>query len=213
MFAKSILIRSIGIIGTDGYLSKNDSLIRDVPPTSAKVAASFETFPEASAEEIKLHGDEADAIMTWLTKNQNTSDYMSSCFIALTVADAEPQKTYGYLSSLVPAFRRAMVQEFDTSLITIPNDFAADPGEALDDNCTVLKVLKFDGYNKIMMAGSKGHLITYTTSTGKPKKTDASTALTSRDEGGTVHVKARVAKNKFTTPFETVLTRPEITRI
>ena len=208
MYARTILIRALDCIAAEGYVTKDAALVAGTQSTAQRVASSLEISPELSSHEEGQHGPRADEIIAWITSYTGDNDYLTNCKTAVALADSSPQKTLGYLSSLVASYARHVAASAGLDKVTAPNAFAGDPGAKLEDHaCEVINVQALQGYHKISLVDSGGHLITYTVN-GDTKK-----ALTRPSVGDKVLVSASVYRNKFTTPFETTLSRPTITRI
>lgn len=207
MEAKTILIRALKYLETEPFVSKNDSAMScgEKRSTADVIETSFGSSPELSPDEIAKYTILAGEIINWVTKERGSSDYMLGCYNALAIAEDNPQKTYGLLASLVNSFLKNGDVAYDTSSITIPNDFLADPGVKVSAECTVLKVNNFKDFKKVMME-SGGYLVTYAENHDKVKTIPV-------DKGDRVLVTGTVSRNKFTTPFETSLTRVKVEKI
>lgn len=207
MEAKTILIRALKYLETEPFVSKNDSAMSggDKRSTADVIETSLDSNPDTSPEEELKYSKLADEVIDWVTKERGSSDYMMGCFNALELVKTSPQKTYGLLASLVNSYLKSSDLSYDTSAITIPNNFLADPGVKVSAECTVLKVNKFRDFKKVMMV-SDGYLVTYSENNDKVKTIPVAA-------GDKVLVTGTVSRNKFTTPFETALTRVKVEKI
>lgn len=206
MDAETILIRTLKYLETEKFVSKNDALYTGERSTADIISSSFESIPETTEDDILKYSPTVSHIIHWVTRERSSSDYMMSCYNALETAKTAPEKVYGLLTSLVNSFKKTEDMSYDTSAVTIPNDFLADPGAKVDTYCKVLKINSFKDFKKMMMVSDSGHLVTYCENHDKSKKSDIST-------GDRVHVKGTVLRNKFTTPFETTLTRATVKKM
>lgn len=208
MYARTILIRALDCIAAEGYVTKDAALVAGTQSTAQRVASSLEISPELSSHEVDQYGPRADEIIAWITGYTGDNEYLSNCKWAVETADSAPAKTFGYITSLVQSYARHMSSATGLSKVTAPNAFAADPGIKLEGlACEVINVQALQGYHKVSLVDGSGHLITYTVNN------DTKKALTIPSIGDKVSVSASVYRNKFTTPFETTLSRPNITRI
>lgn len=208
MYARTILIRALDCIAAEGYVTKDAALVAGTQSTAQRVASSLEISPELSSHEVDQYGPRADEIIAWITSYTGDNEYLSNCKWAVETADSAPAKTFGYITSLVQSYDRHMSSATGLSEVTSPNAFAGDPGVKLEGlACEVINVQALQGYHKVSMVDGNGHLITYTVNN------DTKKALTIPKIGDKVSVSASVYRNKFTTPFETTLSRPTITRI
>lgn len=208
MYARTILIRALDCIAAEGYVTKDAALVAGTQSTAQRVASSLEISPELSSHEVDQYGPRADEIIAWITSYTGDNEYLSNCKWAVETADSAPAKTFGYITSLVQSYARHMSSATGLSKVTAPNAFAGDPGVKLEGlACEVINVQALQGYHKVSLVDGNGHLITYTVNN------DTKKALTIPKIGDKVSVSASVYRNKFTTPFETTLSRPIITRI
>ena len=208
MYARTILIRALDCIKAEGYVTKDAALVAGTQSTAQRVASSLEINPELTSHEETEYGPRADEIIAWITGYTDDNDYLVNCKNAIAQADTSPQKTFGYITSLVQSYARHMSASAGLAKVTSPNAFAGDPGAKLEDHeCEVINVQALQGYHKVSLVDRNGHLITYTVNN------DTKKALTIPKIGDKVSVSASVYRNKFSTPFETTLSRPTITRI
>lgn len=208
MYARTILIRALDCIASEGYVTKDAALIAGTQSTAQRVASSLEISPELSAHEEDQYGPKADDILSWITGYTGDNEYLGNCKWAVQAADTVPQKTFGYITSLVQSYARHMSSSTGLNKVTAPNAFAGDPGAKLEElACEVINVQPLQGYHKVSLVDGNGHLITYTVNN------DTKKALTIPSIGDKVSVSASVYRNKFTTPFETTLSRPTVKRI
>lgn len=210
MNARKILIRSVACVEAEGYVSKDQALVKGTQSTAQRVQSSFEMSEEMTAAEEDQYGPQADIILNWIMTcplEDNGSDYLANCRKSIEISEKYPEKTYGFISSLVTAYDRHLKRSTGLDRITQPNAFPADVGEPYTGTGEVINVQRFPEYAKISMADSNGYLVTYTVN--KDKKS----ALTLPEVGDKISVSGKVYRNKFTTPFETSLSRPTITKI
>lgn len=208
MYARTILIRALDCIAAEGYVTKDAALVAGIQSTAQRVVSSLEISPELSSHEVDQYGPRADEIIAWITGYTGDNEYLSNCKWAVETADSAPAKTFGYITSLVQSYARHLSSITGLSKVTAPNAFAGDRGVKLEGlACEVINVQALQGYHKVSMVDGNGHLITYTVNN------DTKKALTIPKIGDKVSVSASVYRNKFTTPFETTLSRPTITRI
>ena len=206
MDAKTIITRALQILESETFVSKADALYSGGRSTADKISTSFESSPDIDKDELDKYDVVVDEIISWVTRDRLKSDYMTGCYNALETAKTAPEKTYGLLASLANSFKKNGDHAYDTGLITIPNDFLADPATKVSITCTVLKVNKFNDFRKIMMV-SGGYLVSYSENNDKVKKTAVSA-------GDKLLVNGTVSKNKFNvTPFETTLTRVTVKKL
>ena len=210
MYARNILINALSCIQAEGYVTKDASLISGKKSTAQKVADSLEVSPDASPEDEATYGPKADAIIDWILGYTGDNDYMRSCKDAIGLADLNPHKTFGFIASLVPSYEKHLLASTGLDKVSAPNAFAGDPGARVEElRCEVINVQHFREYYKISLVDSEGHLITYTVN--KEKKTKKS--LTLPRIGDKLIVSGLVYRNKFSTPFETTLSRPKVTGV
>lgn len=209
MYARAILIRAIDCINSEGYVSKEDALIHDKQSTAYRVESSLAMSPEIGSEENAKHGTLADCILTWVLNYSGQNEYLHNCKSAAELADANPQKAYGYLCSLVKAYDRQQQAAIGLDKVTKPATFVNKVGASIDNlECEVLNVQLLDGYKRISLLGPDGHLLTYT------QNYDVKNGLTPSDIGCKVYITATVYRNKIlNTPVETVLSRPKVTKV
>lgn len=208
MYARTILIRALDCIAAEGYVSKDAALVADTQSTAQRVASSLEINPELSSHEVDQYGPRADEIIAWIMSYTGDDEYLSKCKWAVETADSTPAKTFGYITSLVQSYARYLSSSIGLDKVTAPDSFAGDPGARLEDHeCEVINVQALQGYHKVSLVDRSGHLITYTVNNGTKK------ALTIPKIGDKVSISASVYRNKFSTPFETTLSRPTIKRI
>lgn len=204
MDSRSVLIRTLDYLASNKYISASAAQGTG-EATSAKIALSFDIRPDISDYESHAHGAVADDIINWLNGITSTeNDYLLKCKTALGAETVH----FGYLCSLVPAYRRHLSNVTGLDLVTRPNAFAGDPGTTIELNVTVINIQKFEEYSKLSMVDADGHLITFCENSDLKKK-----MLTGLVVGDKVYVSSKVSKNKFSTPFETTLYKPTIKKI
>lgn len=203
MYARTILIRALDCIKAEGYVTKDAALVAGTQSTAQKVASSLGMIPELTSHEETEYGPRADEIIAWITGYVGDNDYLVKCKNAVVQADTSP--TFGYITSLVQSYARHCSASIGLAMVTAPNAFAGDPGAKLEDHeCEVINVQTLQGYRKVSLVDRNGHLITYTVSN------DTKKVLTIPTVGDKVSVSASVYRNKFSTPFETTLSRPTV---
>lgn len=205
---RDILIRSIDCIETSGFVSKNDALYnpRLGPPTAKLIEDSFNCRPENKREIIDAYGATADSVIDWVMscKSGNVNDYILACKEAVK-RDSSPRPEYGIVCSIYPAYKRHLVELTGMDKVTEPNRFVADPGVKISGlTVEVIKISNKMTYDKIWTVDPLGRLLTFTINHGS-KKTPM---LTRFNLGDKISVSGTVYKNKFSTPFETTLSRP-----
>jgi len=207
--AKSILIRALSCIESEGYVTKDKALIAGVPPTSQRVATSFETLPDISDDEMTTYGPRSDVILDWIMNTPAAdNEYLTKCKESVTNSDTKKLSSIvGYVCSLPSAHERFEKTSKGLDLVTQPNAFAADAGELYEGTGIVINVQHFPAYAKLSMVDTNGFLVTFTANK-ETKKT-----LTLPEVGYTISMKGKVYRNKFTTPFETTISRPTMKRI
>ena len=204
MNAKKILVRALSCVESEGYLSKDNAQLTGKQSTSSRVISSLEIEPMLSDLEESSYGPRADQILNWImTCPIDGNEYLENCRRAVPLADASLDKAAGYLSSLVTAFERFEKASSGLDKITQCNAFAADAGKDYAGTGEVINVQQFRDYAKISIADSNGFLITYTANMDQKK-------LIIPKVGDKISILAKAYRNKFTTPFETSLSRPTI---
>lgn len=209
MNARKILIRSVACVEAEGYVSKDQALIKGIQSTAQRVQSSFEMSSEMSPAEEQTYGARADQILHWIATCplEDGSDYLANCRKSIEIAEKYPEKTYGFITSLVSAHDRHLKRSTGLDKVTQPNAFPADAGKQYDGTGEVINVQRFPEYAKVSMVDSNGFLVTYTVNKENKR------ALTLPEVGDKISVSAKVHRNKFSTPFETSLSRPKITKI
>jgi hypothetical protein len=206
MDSRTVLIRTLDYLQENKYLSGSAALTTGAQSTAVIIANSFDIRPDLSDEELATHGPEADLIINWITSPSipASDEYLNKCKAAVTADTVH----YGYVCSIIPAYRRYMINRSGIDKITKPNAFARDPGEILITTCEVVNLQKYEEYSKLSMVDPDGHLITYCENSTNKQKMLRGLAI-----GDKVSISSKVARNKFSTPFETTLTRPKIEKI
>lgn len=205
MYAKKMLIRALDCIAEEGYVSKDNALIKDTQSTAQRVLSSLEIAPDLSDAEDQKYGHQADSIIDWvLNADHGGNEYLGNCKTAVQDADLRPQKVAGYVVSLVQAFERYQQTSKGLDLVVHQNAFAADPGLMYTGTGKVINVQSYDTYAKISMVDSNGYLVTCSANKSTKK------GLTIPKIGDNITLSGRVYRNKFSTPFETVLSRPTL---
>ena len=208
MFARVILIRALSCIAAEGYLTKDQSLVKDVPSTSSRVTSSLQIDDIITASDEDAYGARADDIINWITTFPTAdNDYLNNCKLSIAIADTTPHKTIGYLTSLVPAYARHLESALGLDKVTQVNAFAADAGTAYDGTGEVINVQKLPAFTKVSIVDTNGYLVTFSTSKGTKKD------LTIPAIGDNISIAGRVYRNKFSTPFETSLSSPTIKKL
>lgn len=204
MYAKKILIRSLSCVASEGYVSKDTALYSATQSTADRVASSLQIDNTIGDHEETTYGPRADQILTWITTCPlDGSEYLENCRKAVPLAEEHPDRAMGYLSSLVTAFERYEKSSCGLDKITQCNAFAADAGQDYNGTGEVINVQSFRDYSKVSIADSNGFLVTYTANTDQKK-------LIIPKVGDKLSISAKAYRNKFTTPFETSLSRPTI---
>ena len=204
MNAKKILIRAISCVESEGYVSKDTALCKQIASTAERVTSSLEMNNTLSDDEISIYGPLADRILNWImTCPLDGNDYLENCRKAVGFADEHPIRAIGYLSSLVTAFERFEKSSSGLDKITQINAFAADAGKDYIGTGDVINVQHFKGYSKVSIADTNGFLVTYISNDGRNK-------LIIPNVGDMITIVAKAYRNKFSTPFETSLSNPTI---
>lgn len=204
MKAKDILIRALSCISEEGYISKDNALIKGVQSTSSRIQSSFELCSVTSQCMIDQFEAKADVILDWINSLSTSDEYLSKCKSAVQLAETAPEKAYGYLSSLVPAFERYQKNSVGLDRITQRNAFAAETNQVYSGTGEVINVLKHPDYSKVSIVDNQGFYVSFfLKKTGKK-------LLKVPAIGDTIAVSGRVYSNRLTDPFETTLSRPTI---
>ena len=204
MNARKILIRALSCVESEGYVSKDNALVAGTQSTSQRILSSLEIDGTIGDLEETTYGPRADQILNWITTCPiDGNEYLENCRRAVPSAEQAIDKAAGYLSSLVTAFERYEKSSSGLDKITQCNAFAADAGKDYSGTGEVINVQKFRDYAKVSIADSNGFLVTYTANLDQKK-------LIIPNVGDTISILAKAYRNKFTTPFETSLSRPTI---
>lgn len=204
MNARKIIIRALSCVESEGYVSKDAALCAGTQSTSQRILSSLEIDDTLSDLELATYGTRADQILNWImTCPIDGNEYLENCRRAVPLADTAIDKAAGYLSSLVTAFERYEKSSSGLDKITQCNSFAADAGKDYAGTGEVINVQHFKDYAKVSIADSNGFLVTYTANMDQKK-------LIIPNVGDKLDILGKAYRNKFTTPFETSLSRPTI---
>lgn len=204
MNAKKILIRALSCVESEGYVSKDTALYSGAQSTYDRILSSLEMNDTIGDHELDTYGPRADEIINWITTCPiDGNEYLDNCRRAVTLAETSIDKAAGYLSSLVTAFERYKKSSAGLDKITQCNAFAADAGKDYSGTGEVINVQKFKDYSKVSVADSNGFLVTYTANSDQKK-------LIIPEVGDKISISGKAYRNKFSTPFETSLSRPTI---
>lgn len=203
MFARQIIIRTLGVIAVHGYVGKTDALIHSKKATSNYVKETFTIIPKITPLEEASHGVTADNIINWLGTVKN-SEFLTKCAHALKKADTEPDSAYGLLAYTPVAYEATVKRTDSISKITAPSQLIGTVGETIERTVTVLNIDSFKTYDKISFVDNEtGALLT----TFRNEKT-----LQSLKVGGIIKLSGKVAKHISTIPKETRLSNVKIIR-
>lgn len=205
---RDILVRALDCISADGYVTKDKALYSGERSTADKVLSSFEIFPTLRDEESSKHGDTADKVIEWINKVFIDNDYLDNCRKAVN-SDGDASRYIGLLSSLPAAYERDVKYTHGLDRVTQVNAFAADAGHQYAGDVEVVNVINFEDYVKVNTVDAGGYLIGFSISKGS-KALTGDLSLDKIVIGAKLHVEAKVYRNKFTTPFETTLSRPTL---
>lgn len=213
MNAKEVLVRAIDCIEASGFVSKSEALYSGKRSTADIISASFEVTPVVSQDEIGKHGKTAEDILDWLSAAP-ADDYIANCKLAVAGVEEDTSRWLGLLCSLPSAYKKHLDTSAGMHKVTNPNAFSADPGTRFIGTCEVVNVRKFDTYTKVCMVDiATGCMVAFTESVTDKKKLTGKMISAKLSVGDKVKVSASVYRNKFTTPFETTLSRPIIEKI
>jgi hypothetical protein len=147
-------------------------------------------------------------VIAWITGLKITagsSEYIVNCVHAVheLIDNPDSKPHFGLICSLYTAYLRHLESIAGMDKVTSPNAFAADPGVKLVDYpVEVINIANRDGYRKLSLVDNSGHLITFSINNETKK------ALTPVNVGDKILLSGMVYKNKFSTPFETTMSRP-----
>lgn len=214
MKAREVLVRVIDCIEATGFVSKHEALYSGKRSTADVISSSFELSPVVTPAELAKHGDVADDILVWLDGLKPTDDYMENCKLAIAGVEEDTNRWLGILCSIPSAYKKYISSTAGMDKVTSPNAFSADPGTTFTGTCEIINVRNFESYNKISMVDlATGCMVAFTESLTEKKRLTGKTISSKLAVGDKVNVSASVYRNKFTTPFETTLSRPKIEKI
>lgn len=214
MKAKEVLVRVIDCIEATGFVSKHEALYSGKRSTADIISSSFELSPIVTEEELNKHGKLAEDILDWLSSAPATDDYMSNCKLAVTGVEEDTNRWLGILCSIPSSYKKHISNMSGMDKVINPNAFSADPGTTFTGTCEIINVRNFDTYNKVSMVDlATGCMVAFTESLTEKKRLTGKAISSKLSVGDKVKVSASVYRNKFTTPFETTLSRPKIEKI
>jgi hypothetical protein len=207
MSAKLILTRALSCIEAEGFHSKKTAAINGAQPTSAKVMESLAIRPEFGDDDCRYES-KAEDIIDWVTNlDTSTSDFLTSCKGAITLAETCPGGAVGYLAALCNTYKDHLEAISGYDKVTQPSSFAGKVGDPYDSEAIVLNYKTYSygsSYARVASVDTNGHLITYTISPNKQNK------LIVPPVGGKIHVTGRVSALKGVIPYETLLNRTKV---
>jgi hypothetical protein len=208
MYAKNILIRAIASIESRGYITKDHAMVAEIQSTAEHVMATLHDIPDIDPNELKLYGEHADNILKWIaTCPVGGNEYLLNCRDAVTAADVIPHKVAGYIVSLVGTYEKHLKTSRGLDRVTQLNAFAQDAGLHYSGTGEVINLEVEPSYVKLSIVDDDGYLVTFTETTRNKK------GLIFPSIGDRISISGNVYRNKFTTPFETSLSRPTVVKI
>lgn len=200
MLPTQILSTAIETISQHGYVTKHAALITGKISTAEKVVTYLKNGVHPVNEDIAAKTRE---IENWILGYTGSDRYLLSCKRAVLGAHENPE---GLICSLVTAHVAHLASLLGLSKVTAPNAFAFDPGELFNNvECAVVNIEYIANFKRISLVDEAGHLIVYNLNNKKPLSKLIKI-------GANVLLSGRVLKNKFTTPFETVVSLSAIER-